>query len=119
MISKGIKVFFMDEAVDFIRSLEPKAREKITYNYKKIEQGVLDKELFKKLGDTEIWELRTLHNGICYRLFSFWDTGSEALIVATHGFVKKSQKTPAKEIRKAEDSRRRYFEQKEFTHGAG
>ncbi len=34
----------------------------------------MDKELFKKLGNSEIWELRILFNGICYRLFAFWDT---------------------------------------------
>ena len=47
-----------------------------------------------------------------YRLFSFWDTETETLIIATHGIVKKTQKTPAKEIAKAEEIRREYFEQK-------
>ena len=102
----------MDEALAFVRSLPLKVREKITYNYLKIEQGVMDKELFKKLDDTNIWELRTLFNGNCYRLFSFWDTETETLIVATHGIVKKTQKTPTKEIAKAEKIRNMYFELK-------
>ena len=97
----------------FVRSLPIKVQEKITYNYKKIEQGVIDKELFKKLENSNIWEFRTLYNGNCYRLFSFWDTETETLIIATHGIVKKTQKTPAKEIAKAEDIRRQYFEQKD------
>ena len=102
----------MDEALVFIRSLPSKVQEKITYNYKKIEHGVMDKELFKKLENSNIWEFRTLYNGNCYRLFSFWDTETETLIIATHGIVRKTQKTPAKEIAKAEEIRRKYFEQK-------
>ena len=107
-----IQVVLMDEALAFVRSLPSKVQEKITYNYKKIEKGVMDKELFKKLENTNIWEFRTLYNGNCYRLFSFWDTETETLVIATHGIVKKTQKTPAKEIAKAEDIRREYFELK-------
>ncbi len=36
-------------------------------------------------------EFRTLYNGSCYRLFSFWDTETETLVIATHGIVKKTQ----------------------------
>ena len=107
-----LRVLFMDEALSFVRSLPLKVQQKITYNYKKIEQGVMDKELFKKLENSDIWELRTLFNGSCYRLFSFWDTETETLVIATHGIVKKSQKTPPKEIIKAEEIRKKYFELK-------
>ncbi len=107
-----IQVVLMEDALHFVRSLPPKVQEKITYNYKKIEQGVMDKKLFKKLENSNIWEFRTMYNGNCYRLFSFWDTEIETLVIATHGIVKKTQKTPAKEIAKAEDMRREYFEQK-------
>ena len=72
----------------------------------------MDKELFKKLENSEIWEFRTLFNGSCYRLFSFWYTETETLVIATHGIVKKSQKTPPKEITKAEEIRKKYFELK-------
>ena len=107
-----IKVMLLDEALAFIRSLPIKVQEKIVYNYKKIENGLISKELFKKLDGTEIWELRTLYNGNCYRLFSFWDTYTQTLIVATHGIVKKSQKTPSKEIIKAEKIMEEYFKSK-------
>lgn len=106
------KVVLMDEALSFVRSLPLKVQQKITYNYKKIEQGVMDKELLKKLENSEIWGFRTLFNGNCYRLFSFWDTETDTLIVATHGIVKKTQKTPRKEITKAEEIRKLYFELK-------
>ena len=107
-----LRVVLMDEALTFVRSLPLKVQQKITYNYKKIEHGIVDKELFKKLENSEIWEFRTLFNGSCYRLFSFWDTKIETLIIATHGIVKKSQKTPPKEIIKAEEIRKKYFELK-------
>lgn len=61
-----IKVVLLDEALTFVRSLPMKVQEKIVYNYKKIENGLMSKELFKKLDDSEIWEFRTLYNGNCY-----------------------------------------------------
>lgn len=72
----------------------------------------MDKELFKKLDNSEIWEFRTLYKGTAYRLFPFWDKDSETLVVATHGIIKKTQKTPSKEIARAEEMRRKYFEAK-------
>lgn len=95
-----IQVVLLDEALTFVRSLPLKVQQKITYNYKKIEHGIVDKELFKKLENSEIWEFRTLFNGNCYRLFSFWDTETGTLIVATHGIVKKTQKTPKKKLQR-------------------
>ena len=109
-----IKVVLLDEALAFVRSLPIKVQEKIVYNYKKIENGLMSKELFKKLDDSEIWEFRTLYNGNCYRLFSFWDTETETFIIATHGIVKKSQKTPQKEIAKAEKIREEYFKKSDY-----
>lgn len=102
----------LDEALAFVRSLPIKVQEKIVYNYNKIERGMMSKELFKKLENSEIWEFRTLYEGNCYRLFSFWDTGTETFIIATHGIMKKSQKTPTKEIEKAEAIRKEYFKDK-------
>ena len=72
----------------------------------------MDKELFKKLDNSEIWELRTLFNGICYRRFAFWDNEIKAMVVVTHGIIKKTQKTHKKEIEKAERIRQEYFNDK-------
>ncbi len=33
---------------------------------------------------------------IAYRLFVFWGTGKEILVVATHVIIKKTQKSPSK-----------------------
>ena len=102
----------LPEAIEFLENLDAKTREKIYYNIKKA-QFVNDNELFKKLNDL-IWEFRTLYNGKAFRLFSFWDKsdGKETLVVATHGILKKSQKTPSKEIEKAQEIRKQYLEHK-------
>ncbi len=39
-------------------------------------------------------------------------TEEETLVIATHGIVKKTQKTPLKEITKAEEIRKEYFNNK-------
>ena len=82
------------------------------YNIRRIQEGERNKELFKKLENSEIWEFRTLYNKLAYRLFAFWDKEEETLIIATHGIIKKTQKTPLKEIIKAERLRQEYFNNK-------
>lgn len=109
---KKFNTIFLDEAVGFLCNLPQKAREKILYNVRKINEGILSNDLFKKLEGTNIWELRTLYNGIQYRLFAFWDTETDTLIVVTHGIVKKFWKVPIKEITKAEEIRKQYFNSK-------
>jgi len=55
-----------------------------------------------------------LYNNKAYRLFSFWHKTEsiETLVVATHGILKKTQKTPPKEIKKAEEIRKQYLDNK-------
>ncbi len=100
------------EADAFLATLRQEVKDKIIYNVDKVACGHLDKDLFKKLEGTDIWEFRTLYQGIQYRLLAFWDTESDTLVIATHGFVKKTQKTPRKEIDKAESIRQIYFNSK-------
>ena len=107
------QVVYMEEASEFLKTLSPLARRKIYYNIIKVMGGVKDSELFKKLeGCTDLWEFRTLYDGIQYRLLAFWDVEARKLVVATHGFVKKTWKIPSKEIAKAEALRKKYYETK-------
>lgn len=106
------KVIMSSEADAFLDTLRQDVKDKIIYNVDKVANGYMDKDLFKKLDDTDIWEFRTLYKGIQYRLLAFWDTDAETLVIATHGFVKKTQKTPHKEINKAEAVRILYFNSK-------
>ena len=106
------KVIMSSEADAFLDTLRQDIKDKIVYNVDKDANGYMDKDLFKKLDGTDIWEFRTLYKGIQYRLLAFWDTDAETLVIATHGFVKKTQKTPSKEINKAEAIRKLYFNSK-------
>lgn len=105
------QVIYLQEAIDFLKQLDYKVREKIFYNIEKVKCGA-DPELLAKL-DQDIWEFRTLYRGIHYRLLCFWDTETDTLIVATNGFVKKTQKTPAKEIEKAKYWHIQYLKEKQ------
>jgi hypothetical protein len=71
-------------------------------------------ELFKKLND-EIWEFRTLFQGLQYRLLAFWDktNNQNTLVISTHGFIKKRSKIPENEIQKALQLRAEYFKDNE------
>jgi len=91
-MNKHFEILFLDEAFEFLSSLERKHYEKILYNIRK-SQLELDPELFKKLSD-DIWEFRTLYQGLRYRLLAFWDKTStiDTLVVSTHGFIKKEVK---------------------------
>ncbi|HEX8278676.1 MAG TPA: type II toxin-antitoxin system RelE/ParE family toxin [Segetibacter sp.] len=111
-MKSNFEIELLLEAIEFLEALDDKTREKIYYNIKKA-QFVNDDELFKKLNEF-IWEFRTLYNSKSYRLFSFWDKSDvqETLVVATHGILKKTQKTPPKEIKKAEEIRKQYLKNK-------
>lgn len=105
------RIELLKDAVDFLNGLDEKAREKIYYNLKK-SQISNDNTLFKKLND-EVWEFRTLYKRTQYRLFAFWDKTDkkDTLVISTHGIEKKTQKTPKKEINKAENLRTKYFDE--------
>lgn len=100
-------VTYMEEAIVFLASLPEKVQDKIAFNISK-SRYFMDKEFFKKLNDN-IWEFRTRYQGMTYRLLAFWDNNSGCLVVATHGFIKKTQKTPLNEIAHAEALRKEYL----------
>lgn len=103
-------VSYMEEALVFLESLPDKVKDKIAYNISK-SRYFMDKNLFKKLND-DIWEFRTIYQGIKYRLLAFWDKDTGNLVIATHGFVKKTQKTPDSELAHAEALRKEYYDEK-------
>jgi phage-related protein len=104
---------FLEEANEFLASLDPKSAAKVIYNIDLAEQ-TNDPRLFKKLQE-EIWEFRTRYAGKQIRLLAFWDKTDniETLVIATHGFIKKVDKVPTKEIERAENLRKKYFEVKQ------
>lgn len=112
MDNQNFRLIALPEAIEFLDSLPDKVREKILYNIRKVRGGIKDIRLFKKLGDTPIWEFRTELMGIAYRLLAFWDKDGETLVVATHGFRKKQQKTPKSEIDHAKAIMKKYFNER-------
>ena len=106
------EIIFLNEAFEFLKSLETKHSNKILYNIRKAQQKH-DPELFKKLTD-DIWEFRSLYQGLQYRLLAFWDKTDKVntLVISTHGFIKKQSKVPDNEIIKAEKQRSKYFSNK-------
>ncbi|MGN6196743.1 MAG: type II toxin-antitoxin system RelE/ParE family toxin [Ginsengibacter sp.] len=107
------EIIFLEEAFAFLESLDRKHYEKILYNIRKAQRD-RNSDLFKKLTD-EIWEFRTLYQGLQYRLLAFWDktNAGNTLVISTHGFIKKRSKVPDNEIQKAQQLRIKYFEDKQ------
>jgi len=107
------RVIYYADAIEYLQRIELKTREKILYNVDKA-RYTLDPKLFKKLTGTDIWEFRTLYKGKQYRLLAFWDKAKDmdTLVIATHGFIKKTDKTPQKEIERANEIMKDYFKLK-------
>lgn len=104
------EVIYLEAALSFLDSLPEKVQYKIAFNISK-SRYFMDKELFKKLNN-DIWEFRTRYQGMTYRLLAFWDNEAGSLVVATHGFIKKTWKVPQNEIERAEAIRQAYFNNK-------
>jgi phage-related protein len=116
-LQQKFKVVLHRDALDFLKSLDEKTRSKILQTFDRASL-LLDPEVFKKLADTDIWEFRTYYNKQRYRVLAFWDKGEpiDTLVIATHGFIKKTQKTPKKEINKALSIREQYFNSKQINN---
>ncbi|MBI4824770.1 MAG: type II toxin-antitoxin system RelE/ParE family toxin [Nitrospirae bacterium] len=97
---------------DFLDSLPGKAAQKVIWVLKLVEElDIVPSSYFKKLeGTEEIWECRIVFSSNSYRVFCFFADNS--LVVLTHGFMKKSQKTPRAEIERAEAMRRDFLKRR-------
>jgi len=111
-VKERFRVEFMREATNFLEGLEDKTREKVLFNMWKA-RASNDKELFKKLNG-ETWEFRTLYRKTYIRFLAFWDKSysRDTIVITTHGFIKKTGKVPKSEIKRAEQLRLKYFENK-------
>jgi phage-related protein len=100
---------------NFLDSLPGKVAQKIAWVLRLLEDlDIIPASYFKKLvGTEEIWECRISFGSNAYRIFCFF--AENAVVVLTHGFVKKSQKTPAYEIERAEVYRRDFLKRRTRT----
>lgn len=98
--------------LDFYESQEPKIQEKIEYvlDLVRLERQV-PKKFFKSLENTDgIYEVRVFTTFKSVRILCFFDDGN--LVVLANCFVKKTQKTPRKEIKLAEKLKKEYLSTK-------
>ncbi len=97
---------------DFLDSLQSKVAQKVTWVLNLLEDlDIVPSSYFKKLvGSEEIWECRIQFGSNAYRIFCFFVDNS--VVVLTHGFIKKSQKTPKSEIERAESYRRDFLKRR-------
>ena len=88
-------------------------RDKINYVLKMVEtQRIVPKKFFRIIeGSDGIYEIKIEMESNIYRIFCCMDEG--AVVVLFHGFQKKTQKTPQKEIKRAEAIKKEYFKSKE------
>ena len=110
-MARDIK-FYENHFIDFYQSQNTKVRQKIQYVLELIKQvEKVPKKFLKHLeGTNGLYEVRIEYQSNIYRIFCCFDKGN--LVVLFNGFQKKSQKTPAKEIEKAEKLMVQYFKQK-------
>ena len=99
---------------DYLESLTNKQVEKVFFVLDLIETiNVIPRKFFKKLEATDdIWEVRIQYGNNIFRLFGFFD--GNGLVVLHHAFTKKTQKTPKKEIKIAEQRKKDYFSKRRF-----
>jgi phage-related protein len=106
------EILILNDARKFLKSLDKEVSTKIIRNMQK-SRSLLDVTFLKKL-TAYVWEFRTQHEGINYRLLAFWDKTDKqrTLVVATNGFVKKQNRVSEREIAKALNIRQKYFDDK-------
>ena len=105
-------ITYGDNFINFYKSQEFKIQEKIEYvlDLVRFEKQVPIK-FFKYLDDTDgIYEIRIITTFKNIRILCFFDKGE--LVVLTNCFIKKTQKTPKKEIKNAEKLKKEYITEK-------
>ncbi len=105
--------FYKNYFKEFYVEQEDDVRRKINYSFSMVEtQRIVPRKFFRHIeGSDGIYEIRAEYQGNIYRVMCCLD--KEAVVVLFQGFQKKSQKTPQKEIKLAENLRKQYFKEKE------
>ena len=105
-------IVYKEYFADFYKVQDEKVREKIGYilDLVRFERQV-PKKFLKYLENTDgIYEVRVISTFKSLRILCFFDEGN--LVVLANCFVKKTQKTPKKEIKLAESLKKEYLKDK-------
>lgn len=94
---------------EFLYSLPAKTDQKVVWvlNLAEDLERIPARYFCKLTGTDDIWEFRIKSGSNIFRVFAFWD---DFRIILTHGFAKKTQKTPREEIQMAENFKKDYFQ---------
>ena len=105
--------FYKQHFEGFFDSLPVKAQSKVLWTLKIVEElDRIPENYLKHIENTDgLYEIRVQVGSDIFRIFCFFDLNS--LIVVGHGFQKKTQKTPVKEIEKALKIKNEYYENKQ------
>ena len=97
---------------DFYNSQPKKAQDRIDWTIGLVRGlRIVPKKYFDHMTGTDgLWEIRTQVGNNIYRVFCCFDKGN--VVILFSGFQKKTQKTPKKEIEKAERLKKEYFDEK-------
>ena len=95
---------------EFLDTLSDKQVEKVLWVLRIIRDvDFVPKEYLKKLVNTDdIWEIRVKSGSNIFRILGFFHKNK--IIILTNGFMKKTQKTPSKEIKLAQERKKDYLE---------
>ena len=95
---------------EFLDTLSDKQVEKVLWVLRIIRDvDFVPKEYLKKLVNTDdIWEIRVKSGSNIFRILGFFHKNK--IIILTNGFMKKTQKTPLKEIKLAQNRKKEYME---------
>jgi phage-related protein len=96
----------------FLDKLDAKQVKKVTWTLQLVEeQEIVPSKYFKKMINTDdLWEVRVASGSNIFRLLGFFD--GAMLVVISHAFQKKTQKTPKQAIETAEERKKDYFRRK-------
>lgn len=105
-------ITYKDNFLKFYKSQNNKAQEKIEYVLDLIRfEKQVPKKFLKFLRDTDgIYEIRVITTFNSIRILCFFDKGD--VVVLVNCFLKKTEKTPPKEIKLAERLKKDYMEEK-------
>ena len=99
---------------EFLDDLTAKQAKKVVWVLNLVEEHTnVPSKYFKKMVNTDnLWEVRVNFGSNIFRILCFFD-GSE-IIILTHAFQKKTQKTPGQAIKTAEKRMNDYFKRKKI-----
>ena len=112
MNKKRVLYFYKDYFQKFYDKQTDKVKNKILWTFRIIEDfDRIPKNYLKHIKNSKgLFEIRVQTGNNIFRIFCFFDNNN--LVFVGHGFQKKSQKIPKKEIEKAEKIKLGYYENK-------